>query len=245
MLARGKYVAYLHDDDLLKDNYICEITKILRNKKYHDAGAFILDRDYVNEHPQANIKPRKRNIIGTIKNKTLRALLYFRHFYRKDITELTPYMSIRTQSNLYANPSCGCVFNREKLIKDGGWNEKGYPAADWYTFMRFNEKHKFYRVRKKLGIYRWDDNVSLTIHPKLWAACYMNLLVKKWRDEKINRFVAKNIDILATTSVFTLSQQDFQELHEYFGLKVSKPSRIRVKLFNNVKFIYILLHNLD
>lgn len=34
LLARGKYVAFLHDDDLLKPEYLEEMKKVLDNRKY-------------------------------------------------------------------------------------------------------------------------------------------------------------------------------------------------------------------
>ena len=42
LLSKGKYITYLHDDDLLKPNYVHEMGKILQDSQYSDAGAFTI-----------------------------------------------------------------------------------------------------------------------------------------------------------------------------------------------------------
>lgn len=249
MLAKGKYAAYLHDDDLLKDNYIQEITKIILNDKYKNAGAFMLEREsinYLNTTPP-NIFSKIKHLIGKTIKYLFRAALYFRHLWRDKYTvELKPYMPLELSCNIYNNPSCGCVFDREKLIADGGWCEEGYPGADYYTCVRFNFKHKIFRVRKKLGYYRWSINASSEIKAKTWRAMHLGLYKKYCSSyECFSKFLSKWEDVYLYKIMRGLPENDIQELCSFFDVKFVRPSMLRQFLFVVRRKLFVALHNLD
>lgn len=141
-LARGKWVALLHDDDLLKPNYINIIVKLINRKK--NIGAIITNYDIIdntNYNTVNQIKVKKR----ITENKLIRLL---------------PKESIMWNANIYNAPTCGTIFLKQYALEEGGFNEDYYPSADWFFFFKFNHKYKVYRTFAVLGSYRIFMNES-------------------------------------------------------------------------------------
>ena len=242
MLAQGKYVAYLHDDDLLNDNYLQEITKILTDKRYSDAGAVCAHPNIMRMDGQ---KPAQRTKIQGLRSAVKKAVTSFRYLYRKPAEPLTPIMSVIMMGNIYRAPTCGAVFNKEALMNDGGWAEEGYPAADWLTCLRFNQTHKVYFLRQKLGVYRLIKSLTLSVRTEEWAAAWLCVLCRKWQDERVNKFVARHKNMIAYLVTKTFPSENAAEICSVFGITLTKPSRLNEKLFRGYKRFYAIVHNID
>ena len=246
MLAQGKYVAYLHDDDLLNDNYLQEITKILTDKKYSDAGAFCTwPRVFYPGSP----KPARRAKIQRLRTAVRKAVTSFRYLYRKPVETLTPMMSLMLLRNIYFTATCGGVVNKEVFMNDGGWRDEGYPQADWITCLRFNEKHKVYFVRQSFGTYRLINEISTTTlllsDVEAWIASELDVLCRKWEDERTNRFLARHRNMLAYIATESLPFEKAAELCSVFGINLTKPSWISEFLFRRYRGLYAMVHNID
>ena len=249
ILSKGKWIAYCHDDDMVKDNYICEMTKILRDNRYSHAGGFCVCRDYVFEVQTEKQKQKAHSsVLWELGRMINRALISFRYLYRRNIETLTPYESLYLMQNIYNATSCGTVFNREKLLAYGGWHEENYPVADWYTSLRFNEENEVYMIRKKLGICRMSVNESLKIKLSDWFIPTIRILLREWKDERINKLLKHDKDIVIASMMSAMTPEDREEVCRYFNFSMTDfrgYSRLSLKLHAIKKRLWSLMHNID
>lgn len=144
-LARGNWVALLHDDDLLKKNYLNRIVYYVSKKK--KAKCICVAVEYIK-----NNKIEKRNVRSQLIGKTYKIKVYENLFYN---------------GNIYGAPTCGTIFNRSAMLKSGGFSsELGY-SADWFGCIEFNEKYPIYKIYEVLGYYRWEENESLKVETQI------------------------------------------------------------------------------
>lgn len=151
-LARGKWVAFLHDDDMLDNNYTDAMCYYV--DKYKEAKCIIPNRREVDETGELlhNSKRNRRNQKIPIKLNMHKA------WKVKDIDNKV------MNFNFYGPPSCGVCIDRECALRAGGFNEAdGIIAADWEFFIRFSRIYNIYKLNEVLGSYRWAVNTTLQI----------------------------------------------------------------------------------
>lgn len=149
-LAQGKWVAFLHDDDLLKENYLQEIHKLIL--KHNEIGAIMVSTKQV-----GNVAYRSRlretslyKFLKPIKDALSSGKMY----------QLRIFDNILWCADQYGAPSCGSVWNKDKFLTLGGYNDEWYPSGDWFYMVEFNKHYKVYKTSEQLGYYRWSDNAS-------------------------------------------------------------------------------------
>lgn len=148
-LARGEWVAFLHDDDMLNNRYIVNIQKLLKRKKNIGAirSDFYIVKDNQTYQNSLNIK---ESIFRTIING----------IGKEKLMRLTTADS-QILGNVFGAPTCGNIFRKKFLIELGGFNEEYYPSSDWYFLHDYSNKFKFYKTNIKFGYYRIFNNESL------------------------------------------------------------------------------------
>jgi glycosyltransferase involved in cell wall biosynthesis len=156
-IARGKYISFLHDDDLLYSHYLSEIFKFI-NLIRPDAKCILANRDTIGTYIKTNSS--KKILISLL--KSIFFLLYLiRFILRKPYKLITLKEGLTYQlSNIYKAPSCGTLFKKQSFIESGGFNHDFWPVTDYFFFLNFNKNHNIYMIRKKLACYRWFDNLS-------------------------------------------------------------------------------------
>jgi glycosyltransferase involved in cell wall biosynthesis len=146
VLAKTKWCALLHDDDLLLDNYIDTVSNIMKKHKRPIDGLYFSFKDNNPPHKKGNSRETIKKIIS-----------FFKNFRR--IKKIPIY------SNMYGNnfgpPSCGITFNRRCFIESGGFDMSPLAASDWRFLIYFSEKYDFYKANCCVGIYRWMENATL------------------------------------------------------------------------------------
>lgn len=149
-LAKGKYVAFLHDDDLLKENYLTEIEKLLKLKK--SIGAIMVSTQQI-----GNVSYRSRFRETSLYKflKPIKDSLSHGKMYRLRIFD-----NILWCADQYGAPSCGSVWDKEKFISLGGYSTASYPSGDWFYMVEFNKHYRVYKTSEQLGYYRWSNNAS-------------------------------------------------------------------------------------
>jgi glycosyltransferase involved in cell wall biosynthesis len=149
-LVQTKYIAFLHDDDLLKNNYIETITRYLDPNL--DIGCICVPFDQINSPFIPSVKESGHNRLH---------LSITKFFYKKHLYKIFDSDNYFMHRNVFGPPTCGMLFNRELCLKSGGWNEDYFPSGDWFYMIHFNNKYKVYRIQDILAQYRWDCNTSL------------------------------------------------------------------------------------
>ena len=159
-IAKSRWVALLHDYDFLKTYYIDYVNSLLPiiKKRNLSCLCFAFDRLYKDGRKNTLVKKEAKRIKSICK----RLYSYFIHiFRRKGLTRITTPLVFLFGGNSFAIPSCGILFDREKLLKSGGFNEDFYPISDFVLLLYFMHKREVYFSHHSVGIYRWELNESL------------------------------------------------------------------------------------
>ena len=125
-IARGKYIAFLHDDDLLYSNYLFEIYKFISSIK-PDPKCILVNRDTIGSY----IKKAKPKTL--LFNATFFLLYLVRFVFRKPYKAITLKEGLTYQlSNVYKAPSCGTLFDKNAFFTSGGFNQDFWPVSDYF-----------------------------------------------------------------------------------------------------------------
>ena len=147
LLSKGKYVAFLHDDDLLNNNYFANILPYLNPQNSFSCiipSQLELFDEYRMDYKRILVK-----IMSCI-----------RYLYRTEYREIKYKDCLYSFRDVYNPPSCGTVFFKQALIEFGMFKEKRGAAWDYYNFREFNKKYRIILLHKYLGIRRMDTGMS-------------------------------------------------------------------------------------
>lgn len=143
-LAKGRYLVYLHSDDLLLENSL----EILWN--YHNTIA-----------PEAAIISRGRLVNGDLVPLTSNNAN--KRIYKNNILSLLM---------LDYSTGCGDLLNRSVLLSLGGWNEDLYPSFDFCLFINYQIVAPIYHISDTLKLIRIANNESFKESFKYRATRY-------------------------------------------------------------------------
>lgn len=141
-LARGEWVALLHDDDLLSPFYLNQIVPMLEKKSGIGAICAKEARDY-EEYKEG---------LGLYKSGE-----------RHRLQRVFPIETVLCNFDHYGVPSCGVIFRRNAVLRSGGFCQDLFPSADWFFMYSFNLKNKIYKTDFITGYYRMEVNESLNL----------------------------------------------------------------------------------
>ena len=152
-LARGKYIAFLHDDDYLLGNYIRNVEQFFLNKaseaKCFVVGRYILFEKKDHEYRNAVIKD------------IIRKIYFIPSLYRKKIRRAQIKQCLYANVNCYFSPSCGTVFEKKGFESVGGFNLDIPYSWDYDFFLRFNNVFQIDVFSNACAVYRIGNNASL------------------------------------------------------------------------------------
>lgn len=153
LLARGKWVMMLHDDDILIDNTLHNIYNIITalehtNKrrvgaisaKYHQ---FKYDKD----NPESC-----KNEINAAK------MIYLQQPTNYGLYKITHSNVLFTGHIGGDVPSNGTTYNREAVLSVGGFNDDFGISADLVLFYCLENDYDVYSTMFPCGFYRWGHN---------------------------------------------------------------------------------------
>ena len=141
-LAKAKYVAILHDDDFLLQNYFHVVSDLLRNDL---KGNDCIITSYYQLH---------NGYKTDIKHKFLRGLFLYRFLYRKRLSRIRPSDCAKSLRNVYSVPTCGIILRKSAVEKFGYFKDVSGSAWDYFNFRHFNRisnisvLHEFVAVRR-------------------------------------------------------------------------------------------------
>lgn len=135
-LTNSEWVAMLHDDDLLVSNFLSESMSIIDNIK-EEVGCLAC---------------RKKNVYFNVRDQEILLSRKIRKIYPFD-----------NYANFVLGAPTGTIFNRKKVIKQGGFNPDYFPASDFCFMVYFNFNNSCYLNYSELLLYRVQDNESLKL----------------------------------------------------------------------------------
>lgn len=146
-LAKGKYVALLHDDDLLLPNYLISVKKYIKSEYDYSciiASFYMMGEKYSYDY----------------KHHFLSAVTCVRYLYRRKIQKILPKDVIYSFYDVYSAPTCGTLFLK-KAIEDFGYFKNEHGAAwDFYNYRMFNKCNEIFLLHKYIGIRRTESGMS-------------------------------------------------------------------------------------
>ncbi|SFY35756.1 glycosyltransferase family 2 protein [Janthinobacterium sp. TB1-E2] len=148
LLARGKFVTILHDDDFLKSNYLESMFELLKKSNGNKLLSCNIDIDDQRFESDSGKKSRflksVKKLILNKKRVTVKEISIKDYFYRN-----------RHMGTL------GVLFSRENAIKIGGFDAAEYPSADYFFFSKYVMEFGALHFYKNLAVYRIFENESM------------------------------------------------------------------------------------
>lgn len=151
-IARGQWVCFLHDDDLLIGNTLQKMGKLISvfsqrpgkplgaiSAKYHQ---FVYDSD-----------TKECNIDIPCTNKYYCDIPLCYGLYR--LTHANLWFTANIGGDV---PSNGAVFNRKAALECGGFIEDFGISGDLILYYRMERKYAVYSTVQPMGLYRWGSN---------------------------------------------------------------------------------------
>jgi glycosyltransferase involved in cell wall biosynthesis len=233
-IARGKYISFLHDDDLLYSNYLSEIHNFISFIK-PDTECILTNRDTIGDYIHKD--KIKKSKITTLLKSSLFLFYLIRSVFRKSYKLITLKEGLTYQlSNVYKAPTCGDLFKKGAFIESGGFNQDFWPVTDYFFFLNFNQNHKIYMIRKKVACYRWFNNLSQN---KAIQFLSLKLLRDFFRSRQSLKLVNTYFKLFSNEVVYA----KYLMVNERFRDEIKQQYPEVVNL-NKVKWTFFKLYNI-
>lgn len=235
LLAKSKWVSFLHSDDFLKDNYLQNMYDIIKSHPDIDQLACNYKKlDFL--HNDIDIEKEKSGTSGV---KELRKVKYTEYLYE-----------MKTSVK-------GAFYKRDKLLEIGGFRSQGDGIGldDYPLMMRFAYYYNTYLIEDELYLNSWAFNDSLNTkhwYPELVENYYMWLYFAR-KENRVKGFFYKKAArslLLERARIYKSGKSwvgvpveiDYRELEHDCELKNTKINRfseavsfVMVYLFQKVK----------
>lgn len=239
-LSRGKWVAFLHDDDLLISDYLEKIgERIKRNYKNKKKLGYISGTHYLFRGDDRKAKESVANLNYMFVNN---------YKDNKKLVRILPYELLLTGSVGVVAPTTGTIILKKAVIEFGGYNERINISADLILAYNMTKKYLVYRNEQPLGFYRWQDNASKTKLLKIIGDLY------DFREYVYNKNIVYKIighifrqehfisEVLGVMNMANINYSE-KELKKYFTIMEYSPNKIRAIIFKFTKNIYRFIQN--
>lgn len=153
LLARGKWVMMLHDDDILLDNSLQNMYKVIN---------FLLNST---DKPLGAVSVKYHQFKYDPNNKKahLQEIEQTRGFHLSQPTNYWLYKLTHNQVLFTGHiggdvPSNGATYNRKAVLETGGFNDDFGISADLILYYCLENKYAVYSTMVPYGFYRWGIN---------------------------------------------------------------------------------------
>lgn len=235
ILAKGKYISFLHDDDLLCSNYFSVIRGIINQSD--NMEIYIPTYNYFGNG--------KQPIPITSLERKIGKIFSFRFLYREKKQEISNNDIIYSRRNIFGPPSCGMLIRKDIFLNEGGFNEEFYPSSDFEFFLRLNEKYKIIRINVLISLYRWEENESLSSKTQDDFAFFNLILYAKYGSKNFFYRFFKNEIQYGITNRSLKSEYFIDKLESNSMSQTFKCSKIKYGIYNSVRMVYFYFNNLD
>ena len=151
LLARGKWVSMLHDDDLLMSNALQALGRLIRAYDKDDDPLGAIAASYI----QVEYDPARNELRADVEALD-------QHFSKLPdnymLYKLT-HTNVKILGHIGGSaPTNGSTFRREAVIDVGGFNEDYGISGDLILFYNLENRYSVYQTSFPLGFYRWGMN---------------------------------------------------------------------------------------
>lgn len=149
-LSRSKYLSMLHDDDILYDDYIQLVERILKNGIMDNTAMLLPDKDY--------------KLINNVDSQDLFLNSKPRSTKKIKIMKITENRMLFRGYSLQNSPSPGSIFDKDLMLEHGGYPYDAGPKLDDIPAWRLVKKHYVKTITNyPCGEYRLFSNDSLNV----------------------------------------------------------------------------------
>ncbi len=223
-LARGQWVAYLHDDDILAPAYLERVMDLL---KQHPDAAGLMVLPYEFSHG-AGLEQVTQAVNASWKGRL------FDRLSRGKLMRLTRRDSHMLLANPYGAPTCGCLFKRDAILLEGGFDPAYHPSFDWFFLYRFCENYPLYRTMERLGFYRTFANESLKEETKA-AFTHDRFQFMRYaaKHDRLTRRLRKWFENEQNHRILTQSYADYEgkQAEDFVDVSKSQPRPLHKALY--------------
>ncbi len=157
-LARSKWAAMLHDDDLLYGDYVKTMSNIIRRHKITPENTSYIKTRFTEspDHGPVVVRDIERGgIIARVKKAFRYAVIEIKP---SDMDNLGPL-----NEGLMGAQTCGSLINRDYAISKGGFDPSLYPSSDvvFATNLVYSNDRKVYTTLNSTGRYRIICNTQM------------------------------------------------------------------------------------
>lgn len=146
-LSRGKYVSFLHDDDMLLPTFFSIVSRYLKSTQVFPC----IVPSYYNMYTDYQTD---------LKHRFLSAVFFPRFFYRHELQIVRPNDHKFAFDDIYGSPSCGTIFHKQSVCDYGLFRDERGAAWDYYNFREFNKIYEVYLLHRFVGIRRSESGMS-------------------------------------------------------------------------------------
>lgn len=217
-LARGTWVAMLHDDDLLIPDYFEKMEKRIHAAEKYSKKEVAMISDVHNVCGQdlslKNIEKRKQYIV----NEMMRSLTD-----DNILLPVVPMEYLMTGGCGVGTPTAGTLYSRKCFLEIGGFNDSNTLSDDAVFAYSLTKKYAVYRSNYTMGYYRQGDNITKThvkqiikdivhVRDKIFQSCIAGKILGYFiREEYVNR----DIDYVNQLTGGGVHWYDFTDLTHY------------------------------
>lgn len=155
LLARGEWVCFLHDDDLLISNALQHIGELIKTiPMYTSKPLGAISAKY---HQFTYLPDKKRSV------EDLHALnAYYSAMPVNYGVFKLDHSNVWFTANIGGDvPSNGTTYNKQAAIDSGGFNEDFGISGDLILFYRMENNYSVYSSSQPFGLYRWGSNTMI------------------------------------------------------------------------------------
>lgn len=211
-LAKGKFITILHDDDLIKENFIDEAIFELERKN-HQVKLIAFQTSILDQRiDHGNIKSNHLNNDCISKISILD--LFFMNFFHGTLA---------------------IIFEREKALEIGGFLDNWYPISDYEFWCRWASTVGPLPLKNKdIALYRIAENESMKEETrKLFSSQSLKLRQRLVFEKRVPKIFAKFISI--ATSIQKIQIENYWSTKSYLKKIPTKVvAKINLALINAI-----------
>lgn len=153
MLARGKWVSLLHDDDLLYPDFLVRMFTIIQGLEKENVGLIFGVQNFVYYRDFTSDAEGKKQFYWNSYNNMVRQDRY-------RLIKITDKSYI-SGDNAFNVPTCGCTYLKEAFLRFGGHNEKRFGLVD-DAFLAYKvfSNYAAYECLTPFGDYRYGSGIT-------------------------------------------------------------------------------------